>query len=141
MQRERRHNPYPLTWEIPAGIACVLLLLGTLGVHLGRGLAHLTAGRGWVWPAREDLFSSLPAVLAEASGPLAVSLQGWIVTVELLLLSALAWATASLLRRWGPGRLKGMATPQQAEQILGVRRLRRVAPVVRPDLHARRAAR
>ena len=25
MQRARRHNPYPLTWEIPRGIACAIL--------------------------------------------------------------------------------------------------------------------
>jgi len=38
-------------------------------------------------------------------------------------------------RRWGPGRMKGMASPGEAEQVLGLTRLRRNAPLIRPDLY------
>ena len=135
MQRARRHNPYPLTWEIPLGIACAILLTLAVGVHLGDALAHLTAGQAWAWPQPRDLFASIPAVLT--SEPAAVNPRTWIVTVELVLTGSLGWAGYSTWQRWGPSRLKGMATGEEAEQVLGVRRLRKVAAIVRPDLHAR----
>ena len=134
MQRARRHNPYPLTWEIPVGIACAVLLVLALGVHLGNGLAHLTGGAGWTWPPHQALFTSIPAILdPDPASP--VNAHPWIVTVELLLTAGLGCATYSLWQRWGPHRLKGMATAEQAEQVLGLRRLRKAAAIVRPDLH------
>lgn len=135
MQRSRRHNPYPLTWEIPAGIAAGVLLVLALGVHVGNGLGHYTAGDGWTWPHSRDLLASIPAVLSSTE---AVPGAGeWILAMELVLIAGLCWAGVTTWQRWGADRLKGMATPQQAEQVLGVRRLRKVAHVVRPDLHAR----
>ena len=139
MQRARRHNPYPLTWEIPLGIACAILLTLAVGVHLGNGLAHLTAGQAWAWPQPRDLFASIPAVL-DNEPTAAIDPRTWIVTVELLLTGSLGWAGYSTWQRWGPSRLKGMATGDQAEQVLGVRRLRKVAGIVRPDLHGRHKA-
>lgn len=138
MQRSRRQNPYPLTWEIPAGIAVFVVLVLALGVHTGNGLAHLTAGLGWIWPHQQDLFASIPAVLTSADTA-SVGVGGWILAVELLNLAGLCWAAVATWQRWGSERLKGMATPEQAEQVLGVRRLRKVAHVVRPDLHPHRA--
>ena len=137
MQRARRHNPYPLTWEIPLGIACAILLTLAVGIHLGDALAHLTAGQPWAWPQPRDLFGSIPAVLAAEPASAAVNPRVWVVTVELLLTGSLGWAAYSTWQRWGPSRLKGMATSEQAEQVLGVRRLRKVAAIVRPDLHPR----
>lgn len=134
MQRARRHNPYPLTWEVPLGIACAVLLTLAIGVHLGDALAHLTAGQPWAWPRSRELFASIPAVLTTEPPP-AVNARTWIVTVELLLTGSLGWAGYSTWQRWGPSRLKGMATGEQAEQVLGVRRLHKVAAIVRPDLH------
>lgn len=69
MQRERRHNPYPWTWEVPVAIACAVLLVLALGVHLGNGLAHLTSGHGWTWPANAQLFTSLPSILTPRPTP------------------------------------------------------------------------
>jgi hypothetical protein len=43
MQRSRRHNPYPLTWEIPLTVACTVMMALVLGVQLGRGIANLPA--------------------------------------------------------------------------------------------------
>ena len=136
MQRERRHNPYPWTWEIPVGVACAVLLVLAVGVHLGNGLAHLASGHGWLWPPASQLFASLPAVLANPTD--GVGVHAWIVTAELALLSALAWAAVTGWQRWGPSRLKGVATREQAEQVLGVTRLHKVAGIVRPDLHPTR---
>lgn len=133
MQRERRHNPYPWTWEIPVGIACALLLVLAVGVHLGNGLARLTSGHGWIWPASTQLFASLPTVLTNPTD--AAGVHAWIVTVELVLLGSIAWAAVASWQRWGPSRLKGVATRDQAAQVLGLTRLHRIAGIVRPDLH------
>lgn len=139
MQQARRHNPYPLTWEIPVGIACVVVLTLAVGVHLGNGLTHLTAGQGWVWPQPRDLLTSIPALLSPGSGMTVGDPRPWILAVELLLTGSLVWGAYTLWQRWGPQRLKGMASPEQAERILGVRRLRKAAPIIRPDLHGRNA--
>ncbi len=135
MQRERRHNPYPWTWEIPLGVTCAVLLVLAVGVHLGNGLAHLTSGQGWTWPAPAQLFASIPAVLNSAATTSLVGVHAWVLVVELLLTGGLAWAGVAGWHRWGPSRLKGVATRNQAEQVLGVTRLRKVAPIIRPDLH------
>ena len=145
LQTERRRNPYPLTWEIPVGAATVTLVLAALGVQLGRSLAHYSVGAGWTWPHGRALFTSIAGVLAGqttaglrptpavAATPAAVA--GWIVAVELALLILAATAVVLALRRWGPGRLRGMATPAQARDTLGPVRLRRVRKIIRPDLY------
>lgn len=151
MQVERRQNPYPLTWEVPAGILATAALLLVLGVHLGRGLANWLAGASWHWPQPTALFSSLPAILGgdAAAGldntlPAAASASevlGWVVAAEILIVIVLSAATVYGLRRWGPGRLKGMATAAEAEAALGLSRLRRVRRVIRPDLYPARGRR
>ena len=52
-----------------------------------------------------------------------------------LLLAVAITAAIWVVRRWGPNRMKGMATADEAEAILGLSRLRRVAPIIRPDLY------
>lgn len=138
MQRERRHNPYPWTWEIPAGVACAVVLVLAIGVHLGNGLAHLTSGQGWTWPAQSQLFASIPTILNSAPATSPVGVHAWVMAVELLLVGGLSWATVAASQRWGPSRLKGVATRDQAEQVLGVTRLRKIAQIVRPDLYPAR---
>ena len=139
MQRDRRHTPYPWTWEIPVGIGCAVLLVVAVGVHLGNGLAHLTSGHGWTWPPASQLFASLPTILTNPTDT--VGVHPWIATVELLLLGGLAWVAVASWQRWGPSRLKGVATREQAEQVLGLTRLHKVAGIVRPDLHPTHATR
>ena len=144
-QRSRRHDPYPWTWEIPLGVVLVILMVLVCGVHLGRGIANVWAGAGWAFPRRVELFRSLPAVLA---GDAAAGLDGlngsisspsavwtWIVATEVMLLTAAALVLKLVLDRWGPGRLRGMASRGEAERLLGVTRLRKVRSVVRPDLY------
>ncbi len=142
-QAERRRDPYPFTWEIPVGVLTAWLVIACLRVHLGPAQANWTAGAGWTWPAGKNLFTSLPNVLAgdPAAGltvhhPAAgtTALYGWIITVQLVLLAATITTTSWALRRWGPGRMHGMASADDAEQLLGISRLRRVAPIIRPDL-------
>ena len=151
MQRSRRNDPYPFTWEIPAAIIASVLLVLVLGVHIGRSAANLLAGAGWAWPARDELFRSLPAILGgdggaglpgtyhEGAGRMA--LWSSIGVTEMLLLILLGWALMIGLDRWGPQRVQGMATRAEAEQMLGRTRLRKASAVVRPDLYGKQRSR
>jgi hypothetical protein len=145
LQTERRHDPYPFTWEIPVAALLVALIFGAAGVQVGRSLAHWAAGAGWHWPTGRALLTSIPAIL---TGHPAAGLQlaptpvvaagtvlGWIAATEAALLLSLTVTTLLALRRWGPSRMKGMATPAQAEASLGASRLRRHRHVIRPDLY------
>ena len=147
-QRSRRHDPYPWTWEIPTGVVIAILLVTVCGVHLGRAIANVVAGAEWVFPERVDFFKSLPAVLQgdaragihDIHGGIASSTALWtyVAATELILLIACAVLLKMVLDRWGPARMRGMASPAEAERLLGVRRLRRVRAVIRPDLYGNR---
>lgn len=150
MQLERRQNPYPFTWEIPVGILAAVGLLFVLGVHLGRGIANWAAGAGWHWPSPAALLAATPGILAgDASAGLAArihagatpsQLLGWVITVEVIFAAGVVAAAVAGLRRWGPGRLKGMATAAEAEAALGPSRLHRVRHIIRPDLYPARGS-
>ncbi|RYV50997.1 hypothetical protein [Pengzhenrongella frigida] len=144
MQRSRRTTPYPFTWEIPVGTLLAVLLAVILGLQTGRSLANLVAGNGWVFVDRVALFTTLGPLLgghAEAGLPAAIRpasvevLWTCVGIVELLVLVAIGWAVKFGLDRWGPARLRGMATAAQAEALLGRTRLRHHAKVIRPDLY------
>ncbi len=152
MQRARRANPYPMTWEIPLAVVVGVVMTLILGLHLARALANLVTGNGWRFTPGDELFTALPGLLAgdasagltqlaHPAGPLA--LHVWMTVVELLAVIVMGVAVKYGLDRWGPGRIQGMASKTEAEQLLGVARLRKVAPVVRPDLYGgtRRAGR
>ena len=151
MQRSRRGDPYPFTWEIPAAIIAGVLLVLVLGVHIGRAAANLLAGAGWGWPAQAELFRSLPGTLRGDGGAgLPGTYHGgagqsalWtsIGATELLLAILLGWALKIGLDRWGTQRVQGMATRAQAEQMLGRTRLRKAGAVVRPDLYGKQRSR
>ena len=141
MQQDRRTAPYPHTWEIPVTGAMVAGLVLVLAAHLARSAANGLSGTGWALPAQSEVFTSLPGLLAGDSragltpGPAAAPalLYACLAVTELLAVAALVWAARLVLRAWGPGRVRGMATRAQAQAMLGPSRLRRVAPVVRPD--------
>lgn len=144
LQSERRRNPYPLSWELPVGMLTSWLVLSGIGVHLARAVANLLSGGGWAWPAGRALFTSLPAVVAgNPRAGLAITggtaspalLYTALAIVELGITAATITAAWWVWRRWGDTAMKGMATPAEAEHILGVTRLRRHAAVIRPDLH------
>ena len=147
-QQSRRHDPYPWTWEILVGIALVILLVLVCGVHLGRGIANVLTGAGWAFPGRVDLFRSLPDVLRGDAGaglddldrymPSPATLWTWTVVTEVMLLAVCVFVLKMVLDRWGPGRMRGMASRGEAERLLGATRLRKVRSVVRPDLYGKR---
>ena len=150
-QQARRRDPYPWTWELPLGVVVAVLLVAALAAHVGRAVANRIAGAGWAFPNRADLFTSLPALLAgdaaaglpETTGPVATAdaLLAWVVVVQLLVLTAVLVALKVMFGRWGPGRMRGMASRHEAEQLLGRSRLRRNAPTIRPDLYPTRRRR
>lgn len=101
-------------------------------------------------PIGVTFWTSLPGVLTgDASAGLAAPLgsepppelaEPWLVwasvaATELLILGTAAWACLQYYLRRGPGHMHGMASHAQAEQLLGLRRIRRVAALVRPDLY------
>ncbi len=147
MQQSRRSNPYPLTWEIPLTVLVAVLLILVLGVHAGRAAANLFSGAGITWPPSDGLFTSLPAVLSgdasaglkprpDAAAP-ARATQVWIAVVEIIALALMLWVAILAWGRWGPGRIHGMATRAEVEKLLGRRRLRRSAAIIRPDLYGK----
>ena len=147
-QRSRRQDPYPWTWEMPLAIVVAILILVVLGVHVGRAVANVLAGCDWRFPSRVNLFRSLPAVLRGDAGAGLVDLHGpgaspssllvCVGATELILLAATVVLIKFGLARWGPGRMRGVATSGEAERLLGVARLRRCRKVVRPDLYGKR---
>jgi hypothetical protein len=144
-QRSRRHDPYPATWEIPLATVIAILVLMIFGAHLGRAIANVVAGSDWRFPKRVDLFSSLPDVLRgdatagliDLDWPVASpsSVLTCIAATELILLAATIVLLKLGLDRWGPGRMRGVATAGEAERLLGVTRLRHSRRIVRPDLY------
>lgn len=149
-QRERRHDPYPLTWEIPSAIFAGSLLALVLGVHLGRGLANLAAGAEWAWPSLTLLFRSAIGVVQGDSGagiasvaPLAApdALLAWVLAVELVVMAACVALIWACLHRWGPNRTLGVATADETRRLLGRERLYAARKVIRPDLYGKKAKR
>jgi len=144
MQRSRRTNPYPLTWEIPVALTVAALLLLMLGVQAGRSVANLLAGNGWYFVDRAQLFSSLGGIFTGQADAGLVGIQHpagrgllWscVGVHEFVVLVACVLSLKWGLDRWGPGRLHGMATGSEAEALLGISRLRKHAKVIRPDLY------
>ncbi|WP_157720502.1 hypothetical protein [Friedmanniella luteola] len=128
-----------------------VLLIAALAAHLGRAVANRIAGAGWAFPDRADLFTSLPGLLTgdaaaglpATTAPLATAdtVLTLIVVVELMVLTAVSVVLKVGLGRWGPGRMRGMASRSEAKQLLGRTRLRRNAPIIRPDLYPTRRRR
>lgn len=146
MQQSRRATPHPPGWEIPATCAIAALTVLALAAHLARAMANLLAAGDWTWTPQDQLVTALPGILGGDAGvglPYgAVAstglLYGCLIVVEALAVALITAASVTGMWRWGPSRVRGMATREDAENLLGLRRLRRVAPVIRPDLHGRK---
>lgn len=143
MQRERVQDQYPWTWEIPLAVVCAILFVGVVACQLGRSLANWFAGTGWLWPTPDRLMTSVPSLLAgDAAAGLpdarhtasAAALWGWLTVVGLLTVIGVTVVSLWAWGRWGPVRMRGMATIGEAHQLIGLDRLWSVRHVVRPDL-------
>ncbi len=149
MQQSRRTTPYPYTWEIPLAATLTIGLILVLATHVARTLANAAAGAGWDFSPQAELVTALPGILGgdahAALDPGAAASPGLLYTclvlVEVVAVMLIVWAVIAGMRQWGPARVRGMATRAEADTLLGVGRLRKVAPVVRPDLHGKAARR
>jgi hypothetical protein len=149
MQRERRQEPMPFDWTLAAlGAFMAVVCLPVLGLHGARLVANLVAGAGVTLPAQDQLFTSLwdlargDAAAGLVPSPEHVAGAGtlwfWSVVVHAVLLALAGWGCAWAWPRFGPGKVLGMATADEAEKALGVSRLRKHRHIIRPDLYPHR---
>jgi type IV secretion system protein VirD4 len=139
--RQRAADPYPWTWEVPAGLVVILGVVAVLSAQLGRSLALLASGRGWRWPRPGLLVSSLGGVLRGDAGSGLGSvgevdrslLWASIASVATIAVGVIVLIGLRLRTLWGPGAVRGMATGDEAERLLGRSRLRRSGRRIRPD--------
>ena len=145
-QQQRRRNPYPWTFEIPALVATALALAAVVGVQAGRVVANLIAGAGLHLPPRHALFATVWPVLAgDAAAGLHLTTGGvvagpallrvCVAVAVVLLLTGGGLAAWVIVGRWGPSRIRGVASRREAERLLGRQRLWRHRAIIRPDLY------
>ncbi|TFV88113.1 hypothetical protein E4P40_10415 [Blastococcus sp. CT_GayMR20] len=134
----------PASWEIPAAATLVWLVTAALLLPAARAAAGLLTGAGWMWPhGSAALLASVGGLLTgdrtaglDAAQAAALPSSAFVYTaIAAALVLFLASSGASV---WTLHRLlrtpSGMATRGQAADVLGRARLRRVAPLIRPDL-------
>lgn len=129
--RTQRHDPYPWTWEPAAATICVLDLLGMIAAKAGTTLS--------AWILRRptptmDLVTTLNDLARAPMHEQAITL-GAIIVAELVALLLAGWGTHRLSHTLGAVGPRGFATPAEAQQTLGTRRLHRHRRIIRPDLH------
>jgi hypothetical protein len=142
--RDSRQEPAPLTRELV--VCAVLAAAGLLGLAplAGQSLVLLAVTGELGWPV-----NPLRALIAFLQGRPGVGLPreathqlpaDWIVlaagaATELVVPGLLVAALGQALRAMGVLGVRGLADAREAAQALGVRELKRRAPVIRPDLH------
>ena len=149
MQAQRR-DPQPMSrgGELALVIAAGALLLLALAALVGLGLASALWGTGWVWPHGSDAVGAvLGGIMAGHPGaglpsPLRTHVPGSAVVysavaaAELLMLTLTGTVGVLFWRYHRPADARrGMATRREAEQVLGLSRLRSTKAIIRPDLH------
>ena len=147
-RRERfRNQPIPLTWEVPLLVCVVGLFLALITPLVVQGMTCVLLGGSFAWPvgelpaallglARGGFGAGLPATVATELPPDSVM---WAATLigEIVVLGSL-WILVFWVRELlGIGGNRGLASSAQAAGALGVKRLRKRAAVIRPDLYAR----
>jgi hypothetical protein len=145
-----RHDVQPLTWELPAAGAAAWLAGAALLLPAGQGMAGVVFGRGWAWPrGGRAVLASIGGLASGHPGrgmtaleanriPAAGSVYLLIVVAELLLAAGAVYAVVLWWRHLGPGVHLGMADRAEAEDVLGLTRLRQACTIIRPDLYGQR---
>ncbi len=142
MTSRQHHDGYAWTWEPGVGALLGISILALLATQTGRSLALLLGGSGWHWPRTSELIASTGGILtgnltagleaANASGSDTVVAVILAVVIFTTLLTTALIPTASWV---ATRRYPGMASAGQADQLLGIGRLRATRAVVRPDLY------
>ncbi len=140
MTDSQHDDGYAWTWEPAVGALTAIALLGVVAVQAGRSLTLAAAGAGWHWPPSAALVTSSWGILTgnlhaglTTHGDAAVWVA-WAIAAALFI-AGLTAAIVLALRVTAGRRFKGMATTGQAEQLLGLGRLRANRAVIRPDLY------
>ena len=129
MQQSRRTTPYPYTWEIPLGAPSPSRCVSSWPPTPPAALALALAGAGWAWTSQAQLFTALPGhprrgqprrprPRARGLARAALHVPGRRRAARRSCL--IVWAAIAGMRRWGPARVRGMATRAEAETLLGV---------------------
>ena len=141
MTDSQHEDGYAWTWEPAVGALTGIALLGVVALQAGRSFTLLIAGEGWQWPPSTALFTSSWGILTgnlhaglTTTHPTGAVVLAWAVAGALFL-AGLAAVTVVALRVVAGRRFRGMATAGQAEQLLGLGRLRANRAVIRPDLY------
>ena len=142
MINDAQHNDgYPWTWEPAALTGTLLLIIGILAVQIGRTTALIITGSGLWWPTSQQLVTSSWAILggdttAGLPSQVAASTPMWLAwTIAALAATVMSGGSGLVLWRLRDDRVKGMATTEQAQHLLGLRRLRLTRGIIRPDLY------
>ena len=113
-----------------------------MSLQLGRSLALFLSGAGWHWPPSSAVFTSTWAILkGQRLASLASDLPDPGITMWLI--AAVLCTGAAVAAGWlgslhiATSMHRGMATVSEANQLLGLARLRSHRAVIRPDLHGR----
>lgn len=148
-----RSDVPPTTWEMPAAAALTWLVVAAVLLPAARGAVSWAFGGGWVWPTGgQALLGSIGGLATgrttaglTAAQAVAVPVGGHtyaaIAVAELLLLVATVMAVRIWWHTLGPGSMRGMASRTDVEAVLGLTRLRRASPIIRPDLYSSRRGR
>jgi hypothetical protein len=152
---QRRRDPQPMGqgWEAAVALLGGALLGFGLAALCGLGAASALFGRGWVWPHGTDTIGHVigglltghpgrgldPRQTRTVAGPLAVYLCA--AACELAVIVAAIGGGVLVARYRRPGDARGgMATRSEAEQDLGMSRLRAARDIIRPDLYGANAS-
>jgi len=156
MERSRRDrfatHPVPLTWEIPAAVAGAVLFLIAVTPLLVQGLVALLVAGTFAWPTNHLEMAVLGLLRGRFGVGLTTNLTAQLPSAVLMWAltvvgEVVVWGAALVVGLWmrdligGSNPRHGLATSIQAAEALGLPRLRKSAPVIRPDLHARRPLR
>lgn len=145
---QRRRDPQPLGrgWELAVVVIGGLVIAVAAAALAGLALASAVWGGGWTWPASvqecvqvlDGLLhgapgSGLPPELARRTAAPGLTYVCIALTESALL--AVVVATGALISRYRrPGDARsGMANRSEAERAVGLRQLRDVRAVIRPD--------
>jgi hypothetical protein len=152
---QRRRDPQPMGqgWEVAVAVIGGAVLGFGLAALCGLGAASALFGRGWVWPHGTDtighviggLFAGRPGRGLDprqarmVAGPLAVYLCVAACELAVIVGAVVGGMLVARYRRPGDAR-GGMATRSEAEQVLGMSRLRGARDIIRPDLYGANAS-
>jgi hypothetical protein len=151
--QRREPNIVSEGWEIPLLVATCLAVMLVLAALLGLAAASALFGHGWAWPAGDAITRTVGGLLAGQPGrglppdtrsemPNAHIVYGCIAATELVAVAVATSVGVVYARNRLPNDARGgMASRREAGDVLGVRRLRKAAAVIRPDLYCKKTNR